>query len=282
MKTTSEITEAMTVKAIDVHGHYGTYNSIGGVLHLQGNLNVENPIYNNCMSADAATVARRALDAGIEWTIVSPLLGLMPRGKASAVEGNKEAFDLVPRTPGLRQWVIVNPLQPETYAQAEEMLKASWCVGIKIHPEEHWYPIREHGKALFEFAARHRAVVLTHSGGVNSVPEEFVPFANALPELRLILAHLGHMDVGDITHQVRAIQSSRHGNLFVDTSSQKSVLPGLVEWAVREIGADRILFGSDTCLYFPAMYRARIDHAEISLEDRKKILSGNARRLLSL
>jgi uncharacterized protein len=196
--------------------------------------------------------------------------------------GNREAFELIPKTPGLRQWVIVNPLERETYAQAREMLRAPWCVGIKIHPEEHCYPIRDHGKAIFEFAAREDAVVLTHSGGVNSVPEEFVPFANGLPELKLILAHLGHMDVGDITHQVAAIQASRHGNLYVDTSSSKSLLPRLVEWAVSEIGADRVLFGSDTCLYFPAMYRARIDHAEISVSDRKKILSENARRRLDL
>jgi hypothetical protein len=274
--------DPLSIKAIDVHGHYGRWNPIGGVLHLRGDANAENPLYHACMSADAGAVARRALEVGIEWTLVSPLLGLVPRGKASALLGNEEAFKVVPNTPGLRQWVIINPLEPETYAQAELMLKAPWCVGIKIHPEEHVYPIREHGQPIFEFAVKHRAVVLTHSGGVNSVPEEFVPFANALPELKLILAHLGHMDVGDITHQVRAIQSSRHRNLYVDTSSSKSLLPGLIEWAVREIGAERILFGSDTPLYFSAMQRARIDRAEIPLADRIKILSENARRLLPL
>ncbi|MBL9216257.1 MAG: amidohydrolase family protein [Opitutaceae bacterium] len=282
MSSATDTADIRAVKAIDVHGHYGTWSSIGGVLHQLGNANAENPIYNNCMSADAATVARRALAANIEWTIVSPLLGLVPRGKADTVLGNREAFDVVPRTPGLRQWVIVNPRQPETYAQAADMLQAPWCVGIKIHPEENVYPIREYGREIFEFAAKHRAVVLTHSGGVNSVPEEFVPFANALPELRLILAHLGHMDVGDITHQVRAIQACRHGNVYVDTSSGKSVISGLVEWAVGEIGSDRILFGSDTCLYHPGMYRGRIDHADLPLADREKILAGNARRLLGL
>ena len=116
----------------------------------RGDANAENTLYHDCMSADAATVARRALEVGIEWTIVSPLLGLVPRKKASAAVGNDEAFKLIPQTPGLRQWVIVNPLQPETYAQAEVMLKAPWCMGIKIHPEEHGYPIREHGRAVFE------------------------------------------------------------------------------------------------------------------------------------
>ena len=257
-------------KAVDVHGHYGKF--------LQGT----NVLLNAWLTADAATVARRAAAAGIEITVVSPLLSLMPRGKNDAAAGNVEASAIVPKTPGLRQWIVINPLQPETYAQAEAALRQPTCVGIKIHPEEHVYPIRDHGKAIFEFAAQHRAVVLAHSGGANSVPEEFIPFANALPEMKLILAHLGHMDVGDHTRQVRAIQASTQGNVFTDTSSSKSMLSGLIEWGVKEIGADRILFGTDTPLYFAAAQRMRVEQAEISDADRIKILSTNARRLLAL
>jgi predicted TIM-barrel fold metal-dependent hydrolase len=261
---------ASAVRAVDVHGHYGR-------ALLRGDAHLE-----KMLSGDAALVAGRAMLANIEWTVVSPLLGLFPRGQASAAAGNDQAFDVVPRTPGLRQWVIVNPLEPKTYEQAETMLKAPWCVGIKIHPEEHVYPIAEQGRAIFEFAARHRAVVLTHTGGAHSEPMAFVPFANEFPETKLILAHLGHMDVGDNRQQVLAIQASRHGNVFTDTSSSKSIMSGLIEWAVREVGADRILFGTDTPLYFAAMQRMRVEQAEISPANRLMILSGNARKLLKL
>jgi hypothetical protein len=264
----------ITISAIDVHGHYGNYIISDPPLYGQ------HILYNEFMTADAAQVARRGRLAGIEWTVVSPLLGLFPFNRANAATGNDEAFGLVPKTPGLRQWVIVNPLQPATYAQAEAMLKSPWCVGIKIHPEVHGYPIRDHGRSLFEFAARLRAVVLTHSGDPNSLPFDLLPFADSFPEVRLILAHLGHGS--DLTLQVRAIQASRHGNVFVDTSSGNSIISGLVEWAVREIGADRILFGTDTPCYFAAMQRMRIEQAEIKDDERRKILSENARRLLSL
>jgi len=269
MNESSESPVPLAIKAIDVHGHYG--RSIR-----------RDPLRDELLSADAAGVARRAHAANIEWTVVSPLLGLFPRGEAIASVGNDEAFAVVPKTPGLRQWVIVNPLEPKTYAQAETMLKAPWCVGIKIHPEEHIYPIRDHGKAIFEFATRHRAVVLTHSGGPNSEPLAFVPFFNDFSEVPLILAHLGHMEGGDNRQQVKAIQASRHGNVYVDTSSSMSIMSGLIEWAVGEIGADRILFGTDTPLYFAAMQRMRIEQAEIAEDDRRKILSENARRLLRL
>lgn len=270
---------SLSIRAVDVHGHYGAYSARGVAALAQFD---ECPIFNECKSATAAEVAARARKAGIEWTVVSPLSGLLPRGRGDPVAGNEEAFRTVPATPGLRQWVIVDPLRPETFAQARAMLEAPWCVGIKIHPEEHVYPIREHGARLLEFAASRKAVVLAHTGGPNSLPEDFVPFMNALPELRLILAHLGNMDTGDLTHQVRAVHEGQHRNMFVDTSSARSITPRLIEWGVREIGADRLLFGTDTPLYHAGMMRARIDFADISEEERRRILSDNARSLLSL
>jgi len=262
--------DTRSIAAIDVHGHYGDYNS------------PVPPLNARCMSGDAATVAQRARQANIEWTVVSPLLGLFPRGKADTVAGNDEAAKVVPATDGLLQWVIVNPLQPKTYAQAERMLSHPRCVGIKIHPEEHRYPIREHGREIFEFAARYRAVVLTHSGEANSLPDDFVPFINDFPEVNLILAHIGCSSTADRDLQVRAIQKSRHGNLFADTSSANSILPGLIEWAVQEVGAERVLFGTDTPLYSTAMQRTRIDSAELTESQRRLILRDNARRLLRI
>ena len=147
------------MSAIDVHAHYGTYLR-----------NDASPLFNGWVSGDAATVADRASQAGVRLTVVSPLSGLLPRGQADAVSANREASEIVQRTPGLLQWVVVHPHQDETFVQAAELLGAAHCVGIKIHPEEHQYEIREHGDRLFEFAARHNSVVLAHSGDPNSLP----------------------------------------------------------------------------------------------------------------
>ena len=254
-----------SISAIDVHAHYGTYvrsepRSLGDSL----------------CSGDAAEVVRRASAVDVVLTIVSPLTALLPRFKADAVAGNDEAARVVSRTPGLKQYVVIDPRRVETYAQAETMLDQPQCVGIKIHPEEHGYPIRDHAEAIFEFAASRRAIVLTHSSEQNSLAADFVQWANAFPEVRLILAHIGCGWDGDLTHQVRAIQQTTHGNVYADTSSARSVTPGLIEWAVKEVGVDRVLFGTDTPLYHVAMQRARIDHADLSDADKKRILRDNA------
>jgi predicted TIM-barrel fold metal-dependent hydrolase len=261
------------IQAIDIHAHYGVYLN-----------DKAPPIVNEFASGDAATVVARARQANVRTTIVSPLSGLLPRGRADTIAGNAEAARVVSQTDGLLQWVIANPLQPETFGQVEEMLAEQQCVGIKIHPEEHVYPITEHGDALFELAAKHGSIVLAHSGDPYSWPRDFVPFADAYPEVRLILAHLGNGGgaAGDPTLQVRAIQDCKHGNMFVDTSSARSIMPGLVEWAVREIGSERILFGTDTPLYSTAMQRARIDSADVSNEDKQRILCENAELLFGL
>ena len=55
---------------------------------------------------------------------------------------------------------------------------------------------------------------------------------------------------------------------------------GLVEMAVRELGADRILYGSDCGGRSFASQLAKVTSADIADADRKKILGGNLRKLL--
>lgn len=234
-----------TIHAIDVHAHYGAY--------VRG----QNELLDRWSSASADEVVARATAAETRLTVVSPLAGLLPRGSADVVAGNDEATRIVQETDGLLQWVIVHPLEPRTFDQAADLLQQPQCVGIKLHPEEHEYAISEHGQRLFEFAAERDAVVLAHSGDSNSCPADFLPWVDAFSNVRLILAHLGNGGGagGDPTLQVRAIQSCRHGNVLVDTSSARSILPGLIEWAVGEIGAERILYGTDSPLYSAAMHQ---------------------------
>lgn len=256
------------IPAIDVHGHYGNYIVEGTDAHTSW-----------CMTADPAMVARRARDANVQLTIVSPTLGLFPRGKGDTAPGNIEAAQLVPQTYGLLQYVIVNPLQPATYDQARAMLTSPTCVGIKLHPEEHRYPIKEHGDKLYAFAAEFNAVILVHSGEQLSLPDDYILFADAYPTTRTILAHIGCGWNGDRTLQARAVQKSKKGNVYTDTSSAMSILPRNIEWTVEQVGIDRVLFGTDTPLYHTGMQRGRIDYAELTDDQKRLILRDNAIKL---
>ena len=259
------------VLAIDVHAHYGPYERR------------QDELIDEWLSLDAEEVVEHAKNARTRLTIASPMHGLLPRGgNPDVVAANEDAATQAARLDGLLQWVIVHPQRPETYQQAAEMLSQPQCMGIKIHPEEHVYPIKDYGAEFFEFAAKHDAIVLAHTGDPLSWPADFLPFINEYPNVRLILAHLGNGGgaAGDPTLQVKAIQEARHNNVYVDTSSGRSILNGLIEWAVGEIGDDRILYGTDSPLYSSVMHRARIDYAGISYESKLRILHKNAEELL--
>ena len=86
-------------------------------------------------------------------------------------------------------WAVLDPKRKETYRQVESLLAQPGCAGIKIHPVNHHYEIRDRGDEIFEFAAAHGALILTHSGCVNSFPENFIPFTTRYPAARLILGH---------------------------------------------------------------------------------------------
>jgi len=256
-----------SVRAIDIHGHVGRYH--GSALDL----------IDGFYSGGPEDVLRRASWANVESTFVSPLGAIFIHFGGDSIAANADLAAEIRRFPGLFHWVVVEPGRPESFVQAEALLQTPRCVGIKIHPEMHKYPIKEHGAKIFAFAARLGTVILSHSGEDFSVPADFLPFADDFPGVKLILAHIGWSRDGNMTRQVKATQMSRHGNLFADTSSSMSITSNLIEWAVGEIGPERILFGTDTPLYFSPMQRARIDNAEISDEAKKMILRGNAERL---
>lgn len=257
------------MNAIDVHGHFGHYDRGLGTRT------------DRFMSAAPVEVAQRGANCGIDITVMSAIQGLMPY-RGNAVLGNAAAERAASDHPAIRFWAIIDPRVPESYEQTDRLLAHPRCVGIKIHPHAHGYDIREHGAAIFAFAAERRAAVLTHSGDPGSYPEDFVPFVDRFPEPNVILAHLGNSDDGWVMRQVQAIQHARNGNLYVDTSSARSMYSGLIEWAVEQIGHDRILFGSDTPLYWAGAQKARIETAEIDGTAKRAILYENAAGLLDL
>src|SRR5688572_14808971 len=123
--------DSTNIAAVDVHAHFGVY------------ANSKHDFANQLMSGDASTVARYAGLARAQFTVVSPLRALTPRGHGDVLGGNEAAGNAVRQTAGLLQWVVIDPCMAASFEQAARMLEDPKCVGIKIHPEEHLYPIAE-------------------------------------------------------------------------------------------------------------------------------------------
>ena len=181
------------------------------------------------------------------------------------VEENEYMHNLIDQWECLYQWVVVDPRNDETFHQAERMLLHKKCVGIKLHPLCHEYSLEEYAEKVFSFAARFQTVVLIHP---EKDPTYLIPIADNFPDVTFIIAHLGGKAYVD------AVEFAKHRNVYTDTSGIASSNNLLVEYAYSRIGADRILFGTDT--YSAAFQRGRIEFALIPKADKQKILRDNA------
>ena len=223
----------------------------------------------SCYTAYPDMLQQISKGAGISRVFASPFDGVI--SSARTEEANEKMHELACDLPWLYQWVVIDPRNPATFQQAERMLKHEKCVGIKLHPVCHHYSLEEYGDKVFAFAQKHSAVVQIHP---EKAAEYLVPFANRYPGAVLIAAHLSS------EHHVEAIRQAVHRNLYIDTSSMASLKNRIVEYAVSEIGSDRILFGTDT--YSAASQRGRIEFSLLTDPDKENILLRNAQRLFQL
>ncbi len=160
---------------------------------------------------------------------------------------------------------------------------------LKIHPAYDGLGVdSRHYQALLKTAAELGLPVILHTGCIHSRlafkdprmgdVRLFEPWFSEWPELTFILAHMNYHD----PEKAIAI-TEKHENVLVDTSWQPAEVIGE---AVRRLGAEKILFGTDWPLMGDNIRIGRsriqdaIDSGFIQKEDAEKILGTNAARIL--
>ena len=109
-------------------------------------------------------------------------------------------------------------------------------------------------------------------GPGESTPAELATLAADYPEQVFVCAHAG----GEWEQGLRAVRDTP--NVWIETSGFDATA-GFLEMAVREVGEDRILFGSHLPSRSLGTELTKVTAAEITEEAKRKILGGNFRRL---
>jgi predicted TIM-barrel fold metal-dependent hydrolase len=138
-------------------------------------------------------------------------------------------------------------------------------------------------RPLMEEARRHHLIVLQHAWSMTKIgerafhtdPEDVATLARRFPDVRIIMAHL----TGCGVRGVQAVKACP--NVVVDTSGAAPET-GMVEYAVEQLGAGRILYGSDAPIRDFGVAIARITGSRLDLRTQRKILHDNAAALLGL
>jgi uncharacterized protein len=133
---------------------------------------------------------------------------------------------------------------------------------------------------IVERAASMKVPILQHTwlkaGGNEpgeSTPYDVVAIARRHPEVQFVCVHTG----GDWERGIRIIRDTRNVSAEIAGSNPTS---GFVEMAVRELGAERVIYGSDAGGRSFASQLGKVLGAEIPDSAKELILGGNLRRLL--
>jgi uncharacterized protein len=206
---------------------------------------------------------------------------------------NTWLVEAVAPLPEVTPFVAVDPwvLSFDALAGHLDDMRRRGALGIKVHPVDQRFVVSDPRMVrVYELCGELDLTVLSHSGTSRgpvqfAEPVAFDTVAARLPDLRLVVAHLG----GGSWGQVRAL-ADRHRRVAFDLSE-------IVAWAgapnapdeeelvrlIRDVGVERVLFGSDFPWYDPGeMVKAVRTLPGLSDGELAAILGENSARILGL
>lgn len=128
---------------------------------------------------------------------------------------------------------------------------------------------------ILEEAAYRNMIVSFHT--MND-EDEMDKMVSDNPKVTFVMAHPGERD-SLLRHIARM---KKCDNVYLDLSGTGIFRYTMLKFLINEVGADRILFGSDYPVCNPGVYVGGVNFEDISDLDKEKIFSKNAIRLLNI
>jgi len=149
--------------------------------------------------------------------------------------------------------------------------------GLKLHAVSNVsHPFGEQTLAMLDKAAELDVPVLLHSGDrVFCLPQQ-IGEAAARTDATLLMGHMGGFFNADAA--LRAAR--RHDNIVLETSGFPS--PRKIQQAVDDLGADRVVYGSDMPPANPDVELRKIEVLDLTDDQRERLLWRNVADLLDL
>jgi predicted TIM-barrel fold metal-dependent hydrolase len=178
-------------------------------------------------------------------------------------------------------YAFMNPAYPEACVdEVNRCIRDGPMIGVKFELDTPSLASAPEMDPIIARVGELKAVVMHHTyikitGNLvgESTPMDLVPLARRHPSTTIICGHTGaNWDIG-----IRAIRDTR--NLYADLCGSDPTM-GYREMAIRELGAERLMYGSDVPGRGIASQLAKVMGANISESARHMILGENLRRIL--
>lgn len=240
----------------------------------------------NCTDGTASGLLQKEQEAGVDIALVLPIA--TSRKPSKSINDTAAKIDAMP---GLRSFGSVHPMNPEWEAELER-LASMGLKGIKLHPQyQGIFADDEAVIAVVKAATALGLWVIFHAGAdvgmpppVMAEPTAFLRLRQAVPEAKVVLAHMGGFyrweAVLDVVDDL---------GMVLDTSYSIYQFPEQEELfaeLIRRNTPQRVLFGSDCPWEDPTKslpyMRNFLQKHGFSKEDQAAILGLNAARILEI
>lgn len=189
-------------------------------------------------------------------------------------EDNDLTLSVMKRHPGrIIGCVYVNPLNQKTVDDMDKYIEAGFAA-VKLNPLRHAYCAdAEIIDAVMEKAKKYNIPVCIHSGHPPySLPWQVGLLAERHPDVKLMMIHMGH---GHGVYIDAAIKMAlRYPNIYLEMSGMP--MPSKIREAYERVGADRIMFGTDTPFHHPTVEMQKVITSGLDKDAQQKIFYENA------
>ena len=245
---------------IDAHCHMGYYP----------NFNVPAP--------SAADMVRWMDRLGIRACVAAHHAAIAPDFRY----GNDEVLQAMANFPGrIYGYATVNPNYPESELIAElERCISAGMVGVKLHPDLHQTNVDDDKyRAVWEWTNERSLPLLSHTGiGGRNPIKTFEKLAEMYPNVSILLGHSGFGSEGADQSIAACL---KYPNIYCEITGSVIVY-GTLERMVNQLGADRVLFGTDLPFLDARPQVGRVAFAKISDDDKRKVFGLNAARIFGI
>jgi hypothetical protein len=239
---------------VDMHGHFGHY------------------------AMPIADMTPEGLVRVMDRVGVSALLVSHMQCTAMHVQlGNDEVLAAMRVCPGrILGYVVIFPSSLEDATAEMQRCADAGFTALKLHNSNGFAYTDPRYAGALSIANERRMPVLLHTWGEERDVVAVRDLAPKYPDAAFLLAHSGAGAAG--TGFVAL--TNEFPNVYLELAYSAGPR-GLVEKLVAQAGADRVVWGSDCYFFSMTQQIGKVLGADLSDEDKRKILSGNARRLLA-
>ncbi len=218
---------------------------------------------------DLNLLFERGAEAGIDRHCV------MPARNETYAEANKLVGRTCEKHAGKLIGIAAHSPQREAGRLRQMLIEEVKSMGLRgVRSDGH--PTRE----LLDTARELKIPVIYYPGGQRQELGRFYHMpASAYPDVTFVLPHLGqYLSLSWTAHMEAIDLVKRYRNVYVDTAGMGSLK--YLEMAVRELPADRILFGTCAPEHDPRVEMEAIRLLKLRGNDHAKIAGSNILRLL--